>query len=99
MDAFTNLATQAIVANLMDQLKLVTNQLQSIQLHNDEFMANDVQVDPTVCRYCNGHHMRIDCQIEDPFAQDHPPQLPQEETLSIAEMANTRTLYMANAYT
>ena len=28
-----------------------------------------------------------------------PPQLSQEETLSIAEMENTHTLYMANAYT
>ena len=39
MDVFTNSATQATLANLMDQLKLLTNQLQSIQLHNDEFKA------------------------------------------------------------
>ena len=36
MDAFTNSSTQATLANLMDQLKLITNQLQSIQRHNDE---------------------------------------------------------------
>ena len=64
MDAFIDSATQATLANLMDQL----NQLQSIQLHNDESKANDFQVYPTVCRYCNGPHMSIDCQIEDPFA-------------------------------
>ena len=43
--------------------------------------------------------MSIDCQIEDPFTQDHPPQLLQEESLSIVEMTNTHTIYMANAYT
>ena len=43
--------------------------------------------------------MSINCQIEDPFAQVHPPRLPQEETLSIAEMAYTHTLYMTNDYT
>ena len=68
MDAFTNSTTQATHANLMDQLKLLTNQLQSIQLQNDEFKANDVQVYPTVCRYCNRPHMSIDYQMEDPFA-------------------------------
>ena len=35
----------------------------------------------------------------DPFAQVQPPRLPQEETLSTIEMANTHTHYMANAYT
>ena len=44
-------------------------------------------------------HMSIDCQMKDPFAQVQPPQLPQEETLGIAEMANTHNLYMANAHT
>ena len=43
--------------------------------------------------------MSIDCQMEDPFVQDHPPQLPEDETISITEMANAHTLYMANAYT
>ena len=43
--------------------------------------------------------MSIDCQIEDPFAQVQPPQLPQEDTLSIAVMTNTHSLYMTNAYT
>ena len=43
--------------------------------------------------------MSIDFQMEDPFSQVQPPQLPQEETLSIAKMAITHTLYMANAYT
>ena len=99
MYAFTNSETQATLANLMDQLKFLTNQLQNIQLHNAEFEANDVQVYPTACRYCNEPHMSIDCTMEDPFPQDHLPQLPQEETLSIAEMANSHILYMANAYT
>ena len=43
--------------------------------------------------------MSIDFQIKNPFAQARPSQLPQEETLSIAEMVNTYTLYLANAYT
>ena len=43
--------------------------------------------------------MSIDFQMEDPFALVQPPRLPQEETLSITEMANTHTIYMANAYT
>ena len=73
MNAFTNSTTQATLANLMDQLKLLTNQLQSIQLHNDESKANDFQVYPTVYRYCNEPHMSMDCQMEDPFAQGHPP--------------------------
>ena len=42
--------------------------------------------------------MSIDCQMEDPFAQVQPPRLPQEDILSIVEMANTHTLYMDNAY-
>ena len=54
MDAFTNLATQATLANLMDQLKLLTNQLQNIQFHNAKFEANDAQIYPTMCRYCDG---------------------------------------------
>ena len=73
MDAFTNSTTQATLVNLMDQLKLLTNQLQSIQLHNAEFEAKDVRVYPTVCRYCNGPHMSTDCQMEDPFAKVQPP--------------------------
>ena len=68
MDAFTNSATQVTLAKLMDQLKLLTNQLQNIQLHNAEFEANDAQVYPTLCRYCDGPHMSIDFQMEDPFA-------------------------------
>ena len=99
MDAFTNSATQDTLADLMDQLKLLTNQLQSIQLHKDEFEAKDVRVFPTLCRYCNGPHMSIDCQIKDPFAKVQPRQHPKEETLSVADMANTYTLYMDNAYT
>ena len=99
MDASTDSTTQATLANLLAQFNLLTNQLQSIQLHNVEFEAKDVRVYPTLCRYCNGPHMSIDCQMEDPFAQVYPPQLSQEETLRIAKMANTHTLYMANAYT
>ena len=53
MDASTNSATQATPANLMDKLKLLTNQLQSIQVHNTEFEAKDVRVYPTLCRYCD----------------------------------------------
>ena len=73
IDAFIDLATQATLSNLMDQLKLLTNQLLSIQLQNDDSKANDFQVYPTVCGYCNGPNMSIDFQMEDPFAQDHPP--------------------------
>ena len=73
MDVFTNSTTQVTLANLMDKLNLLTNQLQNIQLHNAEFEANDVQVYAIVCRYCNGPHMTIYCQMEDQFAQDHPP--------------------------
>ena len=99
MDAFTNSTTQEALANLVDQLNLLTYQLHSIQLHDTEFEANDVKAYPTLCRYCNGPHMSIDCQIKNPFSQGQPPQLPQDETLSIAKMANTHTLYMDNAYT
>ena len=52
MDAFTNSTTQATLAKLMDQLKLLTN-----QLYNFEFEANDVQVYPTLCKYCDEPHM------------------------------------------
>ena len=76
MDDFTDSAIQATIANLLAQLNLLTNQLWTIQLHDVEFEANDVQVYPTVCRYWNGSHMSIDYQMEYPFAQDHPPQLP-----------------------
>ena len=44
MGAFTNSENQDTLANWVDQLKLFTNQLQSIQLQNDESKANDVQV-------------------------------------------------------
>ena len=71
MDAFTNSTTQATLANLMDQLKLLTN-----QLYNFEFEANDVQVYPTLCKYCDEPHMSINCQMEDPFAQVQSPHLP-----------------------
>ena len=98
MDAFTNSTTQATLTNLVAQLNLLTNQLHNIQIHDAKFEANDVQVYLILCRYGNGPHMSIDCQMEDPFAQDHPPPLPEEETLSIAKMANTHTLYMANAF-
>ena len=37
--------------------------------------------------------------MEDPFAHTQPPQLLQEETLSIAGIANTHAHYIANAYT
>ena len=67
MDASTDSTTQAPLANLLAQLNLLTNQLQSIQLHNVVFEAKDVRVCPTLRRYCNGPHMSIDCQIEDPF--------------------------------
>ena len=76
MDDSTNLEIQYTLANLMDQVKFLTNQLQSIQLHNADFEAKDVQVYPTLCRYCNVPHMSIDCQMEDPFAQVQPPRLP-----------------------
>ena len=99
MDAFTNSTTQATLANLMDQLKLLTNQLPSIQLQNDESKANDAQVYPTWCRFCNGSHMSIDCQVGNPFIQDRISQLPQKEELSILEMVYTHPQYMANAYT
>ena len=52
-----------------------------------------------MCSYCDGPHMSIDCQMEDPFAHVQSPWLPQEEILCIVEMANTQTLYMDNAYT
>ena len=52
-----------------------------------------------MCKYYNGPHMSINCQMEDPFAHVQPPQLPQEETLSIVEIANTHAHYMANAHT
>ena len=54
MDAFTNSATQATLANLVAQSNLLTNQFHSIQLHDAEFEANDAQVYPTLCRYCDG---------------------------------------------
>ena len=63
MDAFTNSATQEALANLVAQLNLLTNQLHSIQLHDVEFEANDVQVYPTLCKYYNWPHMSIDCQM------------------------------------
>ena len=47
MNASTNSSTQATLANFMDQLKLITNQLQSIKLHNAKFEAKDVRVYPT----------------------------------------------------
>ena len=68
MDDFTNLGTQATLANLVTQLNLLTNQVHFIQLHDANFEANDVQVYLILCRYCNGPHMSIDCQMEDPFA-------------------------------
>ena len=41
--------------------------------------------------------MSIDCQMEDPFAQAQPPQLPQGENPSIAEMANAHAIFMDDA--
>ena len=60
-------------------------------------MANNVQVYPTLCRYCNGPHMSIDYQIENPFAQAQLPQLPQEQNLSIVEMVNAHAKFMDDA--
>ena len=65
MGAFTNSENQDTLANWMDQLKLFTNQLQSIQLQNDESKANDVQVYPTRCRFYNGpsyEHRLLSCK-------------------------------------
>ena len=73
MDASTDSTTQDILSNLLAQLNLLTNLLQSIQLHNVEFEAKEVQVYPTLCRWCNGPHMSIDCQIKNPFPQARPP--------------------------
>ena len=69
MDAFTNLATQATLANSLAQVNFLTKQLQNAQFHNAEFKASNVQVYPTLCRYCNGPHMSIGFQMENPFAQ------------------------------
>ena len=99
MDVVVDSSTQATLGNLLAQVNFLTNQLYNAQFQNAEFEANNVLAYPTVCRYCNGPHMSRVCQMEDPFAQVQPPQLPQEETLSIAEMANTQAHYMANAYT
>ena len=60
-------------------------------------MASDVQVYPPLCRYCNGPHRSIDCQMENPFAQAQPPQLPQGENRSIEEMANAHAKFMDDA--
>ena len=97
MDAFTNSATYS--CQFDNQLKLLTNQLQSIQLQNDESKANDVQVYPTWGRFCNGPHMSIDFQVGNPFVQDWIFQLPQKEELSMLEMTNADAQYMANVYT
>ena len=83
MDAFTNSTTQATLSNLLAQLNFLTKQLQNAQFHNAEFKANNVQVYPTLCRYCNGPHMSIDYQMENPFSQAQPPQLPHGQNLSI----------------
>ena len=72
MDAFTDSATQATIANLLAQVNFLTKQLQNAQFHNAEFEASDVQVYPPLCRYCNGPHMSIDCLMENPFAQAQP---------------------------
>ena len=77
MDAFTNLATQATLANLLAQVNFLTKQLQNAQFQNVEFEASNVQIYPTLCRYCNGPPMSIDCQMENSSAQAQPPQLPQ----------------------
>ena len=68
MDAFIDLASQATPANLLAQVNFLTKQLHNTQLKNDEFVANDVQVYPPLCRYCNGPRMSINFQMENPFA-------------------------------
>ena len=73
MDAFIDSTTQATLANLLAQVNFLTKQLHNEQFHNVEFKTSDVQVYSTLCRYCNGPHMSIDCQMENPFAQDQPP--------------------------
>ena len=73
MDAFTDSPTQVTLANLLAQVSFLTKQLQNAQFQNNEFEANDVQVYPPSCRYCNGPHMSIYCQMENPFAKAQLP--------------------------
>ena len=59
MDAFNYSAThviQVILGQLLAQVNSPTNQFQ-----NAGFEANNAEVYPTFCRYCNGPHMSIDC--------------------------------------
>ena len=78
-------------------MNFLTKQLQNAQSHNVEFEASNVQVYPTLCTYCNGPFMSIDCKLENPFAQAQPPQLPQGQNLSIAEMVNAHAKFMDDA--
>ena len=41
--------------------------------------------------------MSIDCQMENPFEQAQPPQLPQGENIIIKEMANAHAKFIDNA--
>ena len=88
------MATQATLDNLLAQVNFLTKQLPNAQFQNTEFEARNVQVYPALCRYCNGPHMSIDCQMENPFTQAQPPKLPLGENLSIAEMANVHAKFM-----
>ena len=81
MDAFTNLATQVALANLVAQLTLLTKQLQSIKLQNAQFMANVIQPCPTSYKFRNDSYFSLDCQVRNPFAQACPPQPSQEKIL------------------
>ena len=69
MDSFTDSSTQATLAKLFAQLNFLTKQLQNAQFQNVEFEANNVLVYPPLCRFCNGPHLSIDCQMENPFTQ------------------------------
>ena len=78
-------------------MNFLTKKFQNAQFQNAEFEASNVQVYPTLCRYCNGPHMSIDYQMENPFAQTQPPHLPQGQNLSIAEMVNAHAKFMDDA--
>ena len=65
MDSFSASDT---LANLLAQVNSLTNKLQNKQFYNAEFEANNVQLYPNSCRYCNGPNMSIYFQMENPFA-------------------------------
>ena len=64
MDTFTDSATQAILAQLLVQVNSLTNEFQ-----NARFEAINVEVYRTLCRYCNGTHMSIECQMVNPMGE------------------------------